>query len=461
MKCFELQPTPENILEEFIQDTLGRDVELFRFVELINSLDTHQSIAITENWGAGKTFFVKQIKLILDTFNNNITSISDADRSRVQTTLARLHIQSEVDIQPQVSVYYDAWSNDNDEDPVLSIVYSILQSMSSEYKFQSTRKFLESACAIAEVASGRSFTNLKHALSAENPFEELKKSKNLQTQIDDFLNSLLPERGNRLVIIIDELDRCSPNFAVKLLERVKHYFSNDKITFVFSVNLNELQHTVKNYYGNDFDACRYLDRFFDLSIELPPAKYDRLYQTIGLYDSSNVYNDICKRVAQLNHFSIRETLKFYRMARAAVFIPIYKSKGYGFADEHASLFTYAYFIPIMLGLKMRDRTQYKLFIEGINTAPLIEFFNGNTPGSILMGFLLSHDEQYEDYGNSNGQVLVKRQDKVIQVYNALFNHEYISGNYEVRIGDTTFYAEHKENLLKALSMLSATADFNS
>ena len=66
--------------------------------------------------------------------------------------------------------------------------------------------------------------------------------------------------------VIDKSDRCKPTFAVHLLEQIKHYIFDDRITFVFSINLEQLQHTIKQYYGADFDSCRYLDRFFDLRI---------------------------------------------------------------------------------------------------------------------------------------------------------------------------------------------------
>lgn len=46
---------------------------------------------------------------------------------------------------------------------------------------------------------------------------------------------------------------------------------DERITYVLSINTEELQHTIKNYYGDSFDACRYLDRFFYLRINLPPV----------------------------------------------------------------------------------------------------------------------------------------------------------------------------------------------
>ena len=59
---------------------------------------------------------------------------------------------------------------------------------------------------------------------------------------------------------------------------------------MFSVNLEQLQHTIKHYYGADFDACRYLDRFFDLRISMPPIDLDKLYSQFGL--ESRYYVDI-------------------------------------------------------------------------------------------------------------------------------------------------------------------------
>ena len=96
-------------------------------------------------------------------------------------------------------------------------------------------------------------------------------------EINEFLDSLLPEKAYRLVIFIDELDRCQPLFAVKLLERIKHYFGNTNLTFVFSTNLAELQNTIRSLYGEQFSASRYLDKFFDVTLKLPPVEAKGLF----------------------------------------------------------------------------------------------------------------------------------------------------------------------------------------
>ena len=52
-----------------------------------------------------------------------------------------------------------------------------------------------------------------------------------------------------LVIVIDELDRCRPSYAVELLEAAKHIFAVDHVVFVLAVNRSELAHSVRALYG--------------------------------------------------------------------------------------------------------------------------------------------------------------------------------------------------------------------
>ena len=82
------------------------------------------------------------------------------------------------------------------------------------------------------------------------------------------------DNGNHkpLVVMIDELDRCRPSYAVELLETAKHLFDVDRIVFVLAVNREQLAHAVCALYGADFNAEGYLRRFFDEDFRLPSAK---------------------------------------------------------------------------------------------------------------------------------------------------------------------------------------------
>ncbi len=75
--------------------------------------------------------------------------------------------------------------------------------------------------------------------------------------------------GRPLILMIDELDRCRPSYAVELLEVAKHLFSVDRIVFVLAVNRDQLAHSVRALSGSNFDAEGYLRRFFDVDCRLP------------------------------------------------------------------------------------------------------------------------------------------------------------------------------------------------
>ena len=78
----------------------------------------------------------------------------------------------------------------------------------------------------------------------------------------------LEERGLPTLIIIDELDRCRPGYALEVLQAVKHLFDVPGVSFIFGVNRSELVESLKLACGN-IDVETYLQKFFDLSFSLP------------------------------------------------------------------------------------------------------------------------------------------------------------------------------------------------
>lgn len=66
-----------------------------------------------------------------------------------------------------------------------------------------------------------------------------------------------------LFVLVDELDRCRPPYAIKFLERVKHLFEIDGVAFVVATDTRQLSHAIRAIYGQEFDAEKYLYRFFD------------------------------------------------------------------------------------------------------------------------------------------------------------------------------------------------------
>ena len=72
-----------------------------------------------------------------------------------------------------------------------------------------------------------------------------------------------------IVLFIDELDRCRPNFAVDMLEIIKHTFDVEGVRFVLITNTQQLKASINHCYGQSVDAQRYLDKFVKFTVALP------------------------------------------------------------------------------------------------------------------------------------------------------------------------------------------------
>ncbi|MFA6667371.1 MAG: P-loop NTPase fold protein [Bacilli bacterium] len=82
----------------------------------------------------------------------------------------------------------------------------------------------------------------------------------------------MPNSDKKIVIIVDELDRCRPTFAIELLERVKHLFDTGKYLFIFTICATQLKESVRQIYGNAYEETGYFRRFFDIQFYLPLPK---------------------------------------------------------------------------------------------------------------------------------------------------------------------------------------------
>lgn len=452
MKKYDLEPSRENLLRTYKENSIGRNADLIHFIAILDAIEDGCSIALDGNWGSGKTFFVKQAKMVMDAYNEYIKSCTEDDRNIIKSVQTETSVIDLSKIQPQVCVYYDAWENDNDDDPILSLVYTILNGADEDFSFRE-HSFLEIAAGLMQTFTGRDWKQIVDGLKGKDPLEGLKQSKHIETLVAEFLKSLLPEHGNRLVVFIDELDRCKPSYAVRLLERIKHYFSNDQITFAFSVNTNELQHTIRKYYGNDFNASRYLDRFFDLRIALPLPNMERFYRSISFDDTSYTYDIVCSAVIKTYHFELREVARYLRLARIAAYEPTHNGK-YDFflRTKRALRFSLLYIVPIMLGLMVSNVEQYKDFIEGRDYTPLLELAKALD----LRCFeeLLTKDETFDQAEGSKTVTVVKLETKLQKVYEAIFGTSYTGRVYSKMVGELGFDATTKGDLLKIVGLTS-------
>lgn len=454
MKKYEMLPTEENIIETLYNDPINRNQDIVYFYNILQAQELASAIAIDGRWGSGKTFFVRQTKMVINALNPSSTI--DEETKAKATVRLPFPKNDEENENYSIAVYYDAWENDNDTEPVLSLIYEITKQLSVDFSLPDI-SIVKTAGAIIEAISGHDINGIKDALTSEDPFKKFKKEKDVEQKIKDFFSCLLAERGNRLVIFIDELDRCKPTFAVHLLEQIKHYIYDDRITFVFSVNLEQLQHTIKNYYGVDFDSCRYLDRFFDLRISMPPANMEKFYSEIGL-ESRYCVDIVTKRIINMYNFELREITRFYSQIKAAVYEPTHDSEKYdfSFADEKGRQIILMYIVPLLIGLKIADISKYDQFINGHNSEPLKELLDFDDDNRLLEN-MLNRDESFT---KEEGKTLITTDEMIDKFYNAIFVDQYDGRKYNTTLGQYEFTKESKGFAISASSMLSRFAELS-
>lgn len=92
-----------------------------------------------------------------------------------------------------------------------------------------------------------------------------------------------------MFVFVDELDRCRPLYAIKLLEDLKHLFDIDGLVFVVATDSDQLAHSVKAIYGAEFEARKYLRRFFDRVFVFPDASRDAFITSV--FEASGINID--------------------------------------------------------------------------------------------------------------------------------------------------------------------------
>lgn len=252
-------------------------------------------INLNAEWGAGKSFFIKR-------FYN---SIKDA----------------------HPCVYIDAWKQDFSDDAFLTLFSSLSQQLQT-YAGKLDARLIQSGHAIGrftkgvlpEIISGliKTYAGVDNVgdiakeaslIMLKEHQEKLKSIKVLKKELT--LWSRLAYENSfsyPIFIFIDELDRCRPDYAISLLEIVKHIFDIKNFVFIIATDTDQLQHSIKNVYGNDFSANDYLGRFFHRRFTLKqPELKDLINSVVGDYigtDFENITSKTYPLTATLEDFSI-------------------------------------------------------------------------------------------------------------------------------------------------------------
>lgn len=404
----DLELSDENIKKTIEEDLLKRNSKLIMLSKLLSNLDKNIIISIDGKWGSGKTFFVSQFKYLINHIEEYIDEMVFSNDNK--TAFNKLHNTSLV-------VYYNAWENDMHTDVLESLIYNII----NEYPSMKNQivDFADFIKVFKSFMSDFIYASSLETLDINN-FDKIKSFKDLSEKIitieekkiafNKLVNEILGDK-NRLVLIIDELDRCKPSFAIELLETIKHFYSNDRITVIVSTNNYELSNTIKNYYGTNFDGYGYLNKFYDCIISLDVIDLkEYLQKQFDFCNRTWIYHDMSYLVMNYFNFSLRECNRFitlYNMLR----LYIENEKAF---DKHTNYIHTCVLLPLVLALKIQDIDKYNLFINKKGKEIILDFLNSEIANSKYESWIIElvNPKNDEDY-----------KQKILDTYYDIFSKE--------------------------------------
>nr|WP_315384222.1 P-loop NTPase fold protein [uncultured Sphingomonas sp.] len=118
-------------------------------------------------------------------------------------------------------------------------------------------KFFEGVSQVVDNAGKALLDQYRARQRSRETFKE-----NLRQLASSVQSSTEDPRHAPIFIIVDELDRCRPSYAIGLLEEIKHLFDVPGVVFVIALHGQQLTKSIEAVYGAKFDASAYLRRFF-------------------------------------------------------------------------------------------------------------------------------------------------------------------------------------------------------
>ncbi|MEI4980934.1 P-loop NTPase fold protein [Aeromonas caviae] len=197
------------------------------------------------------------------------------------------------------TIYIDAWESDFSQEPLTVVACELLNQLErlmegaiSESRITEAKRALGKALkgtlvGFAGIASAKLLNDSAIGMEAVNKLLEeapqnitKQLADDYKSQIEAIINtrmalgnlaeSLRTVNGSELpvIVLIDELDRCRPTYAIEMLEVIKHFFSINNFVFVIATDTEQLCHSITSVYGDKFDSSQYLKRFFNRKASL-------------------------------------------------------------------------------------------------------------------------------------------------------------------------------------------------
>lgn len=245
--------------EPTLLDTLDRESLIREVGDAVATCAPPQVFGVHGDWGLGKTSFLHQVQWYLtkDCPQQPEVAAREASEQKIAGGVHRNRVQA---------VWFDAWRYQNEEAPIVALLHEMRAQLSwGSRAVRSTRRTVEVATRGALLSMeeltkkiGIQYSKYRQAnreWEAENLASALP-SHTLREHLQEAIGQLLPRKqGNgaspRLAVFIDDVDRCEPEAAYRLLEGLKIYLTLDNCVFVLGMNQKAIEEAIAKRMGSD------------------------------------------------------------------------------------------------------------------------------------------------------------------------------------------------------------------
>ena len=238
-----------------------------KIIKLLNSDIDVSPLIIDGKWGTGKTEFCFKLKNLIEDVNSSNYKVGYVNA-----------FQADHANEPLLALIAEVaslHSNDNEKSefirkaiPYLRLITGVglkaaVGFVFGKYAAEAPSILSEGVDAIKDGSSSLIDQSLESIIK-----DQVEAEKNL-ADLKDALVSISTKTP--IILLIDELDRCRPDFAVMMLETIKHVFDVKNVQIILITNADQLKATIKHSYGSETNSHDYLYKFFKYQINLPTA----------------------------------------------------------------------------------------------------------------------------------------------------------------------------------------------
>ncbi|MDB5789790.1 P-loop NTPase fold protein, partial [Caballeronia mineralivorans] len=265
IRPLSLPPETTVIETPFKGDLLNRHQMAGRLTAYLDRLKDGAVLAIDAPWGEGKSWFGRNWAAMLRAGDHKVAFIDAFEQDYVEDPFLL--------IAAEISSLVDEGEKDEWKDRAAGVMKALLPISTRALINVAGRALLGSSdlagdfLEAAKAAQGKAADAAEEWVKGKIEDHELEKEslQHFRKTLADFAAL----QSKPVVVFVDELDRCRPSFAVRLIERIKHYFDVPNLIFVLLMNRDQLEKAIKGVYGSDTDARAYLGKFIHLSWRLP------------------------------------------------------------------------------------------------------------------------------------------------------------------------------------------------